>query len=102
MKFLVLFAAASLGLLQYTGAAPKKAPAAESKPKPPLAETKALLEEMESLRAAGKYQEALPLAEHILKSCEASYGPDHNETAGALLDVASLKSSLGKADQASP
>jgi tetratricopeptide (TPR) repeat protein len=51
--------------------------------------------QLEQLRNAGKFQEAVPIAEEILKYCEKNYGPDHPETADSLSDLAYLYGGMG-------
>src|SRR6266481_2502529 len=58
--------------------------------------------QLEQLRSAGKFQEAVPIAEEVLKYCEKNYGPDHPETADSLNDLAFLYSSMGEYAKALP
>jgi hypothetical protein len=53
-----------------------------------------LVQKIEELRSAGKFQEAVPIAEQVLKYCEKNYGPEHPETADSLNDLAFLYSSM--------
>src|SRR5439155_452266 len=58
--------------------------------------------QIEELRSAGKFQEAVPIAEQVLKYCEKNYGPEHSETADSLNDLAFLYSSMGEQAKALP
>src|SRR5207253_2611737 len=58
--------------------------------------------QLEQLRSAGKFQEAVPIAEEVLKYCEKNYGPDHPETADSLSDLAYLYGGLGDYAKALP
>src|SRR5262245_64436870 len=44
------------------------------------ADVREKVHQIEELRNAGKFQEAVPIAEEVLKYCEKNYGPDHAET----------------------
>ena len=48
------------------------------------------IHQIEELRSAGKFQEAVPIAEEVLKYCEKNYGPDDPETADSLNDLTFL------------
>src|SRR5207244_2485384 len=60
------------------------------------------IHQLDGLRSAGKFQEAVPIAEEVLKYCEKNYGPDHPETADSLNDLASLYSGMGEYAKAVP
>ena len=51
---------------------------------------------------AGRYSEAIPLAEHALAIREAQLGPDHPATASSLNDLAGLYDSMGRYGEAEP
>ena len=46
-------------------------------------EVRDIVQQIDQLRDAGKFQEAVPIAEKVLKYCEKNDGPDHPETATA-------------------
>jgi tetratricopeptide (TPR) repeat protein len=54
------------------------------------------------LRLAGKYDEALPPAQHALEIREQVLGPDHREVAAALHGLASIYASKGEFAKAEP
>src|SRR4029453_6693758 len=58
--------------------------------------------QLEQLRSAGKFQEAVPIAQEVLKYCEKNYGPDHPETADSLSDLAYLYGGMGERAKALP
>ena len=60
------------------------------------------IHQLEELRSAGKFQQAVPIAEEVLKYCEKNYGPDHPETADSLNDLASLYAGMGEYAKALP
>ena len=55
-----------------------------------------MVNQINQLREAGKYRDAVPIAEQVLKYCEKNYGPDHPETADSLSDLASLYGHMGE------
>ena len=61
-----------------------------------------MVRQIDQLQDAGKFQEAVPIAEKVLKYCEKNDGPDHPETAGSLNDLASLYSGMGNYSKAIP
>ena len=60
------------------------------------------IHQLEELRNAGKFQQAVPIAEEVLKYCEKNDGPDHPETADSLNDLAFLYNSMGDQAKALP
>ncbi|MBR1126186.1 tetratricopeptide repeat protein [Bradyrhizobium lablabi] len=54
------------------------------------------------LSKAGKYSEAIPLAEKLLADMEKTYGPAHRDVAGALNNLGQLYSSTGRDAEAEP
>src|ERR1043166_6897624 len=65
-------------------------------------EVRDMIHQIDQLRAAGKFQEAVPIAETVLKYCEKNDGPDHPETAASLNDLALLYDGLGNYSKAIP
>src|SRR5262245_7754634 len=61
-----------------------------------------MIRQIDQLRDAGKFQEAVPIAEKVLKYCEKNDGPDHPETADSLNDLASLYAGMGDYLKAAP
>lgn len=61
-----------------------------------------MVQKIDELSSAGKFQEAIPIAEQVLKYCEKNYGPEHSETADSLNDLAFLYSSMGDYAKALP
>jgi tetratricopeptide (TPR) repeat protein len=61
-----------------------------------------MIHQIDQLRDAGKFQEAVPIAEKVLKYCERNDGPDHPETADSLNDLASLYAGMGNYAKAVP
>jgi MYXO-CTERM domain-containing protein len=55
-----------------------------------------------ALYQAGKYDEAVPLAEHVLAIREKALGPEHLEVATALNDLAALCAAKGQYGRAEP
>jgi TonB family protein len=95
----------SVLLLLLVAAAPSAAQtgaAAQGQPQtsPALQEAARLTAEVVRLHAAGKYAEALPLAERALELREKGLGETHPQVGGALLNLASVERNLGKADDA--
>jgi tetratricopeptide (TPR) repeat protein len=62
----------------------------------------ALNREVERLYAAGKYSEAIPLAEHALVLTEKALGPDHQTIAASLNNLAGQYDSQGAYAKAEP
>jgi tetratricopeptide (TPR) repeat protein len=62
----------------------------------------ALRRQIEELRRAAKFPEAIPLAEKALTLSEASSGPEHPDTAKSLNDLGSLYASTGDFAKAQP
>src|SRR4030095_7189829 len=65
-------------------------------------EVRDMVQQIDQLRDAGKFQEAVPIAEKVLKYCEKHDGPDHPETADSLNDLASLYAGMGNYAKAVP
>lgn len=65
-----------------------------------LQEAARLTAEVVKLHAAGKYAEALPLAERALDLREKELGETHPQVGGALMNLASVERNLGKTDDA--
>ena len=59
-------------------------------------------EQARDLARAGKFQEALPLAQRAVAFCEKNYGPDSPKTAGALELLGSIHMGLLQRRQAIP
>ena len=55
-----------------------------------------MVRQIDQLRDAGKFQEAVPIAEKVMKYCEKNDGPDHPETATVLNNLAVLLESTGR------
>src|SRR5215207_4510925 len=69
---------------------------AQSATSPALEEAVRLNEEVVKLYAAGKYAEALPLAERVVELREKELGRTHTLVAGALLNLAAIEQKLDK------
>jgi CHAT domain-containing protein len=65
-------------------------------------ETAALSARITELSRAGKYLEALPLAQGQLQTLEQKYGPVHRDVAGALNNLAEIYGHQGKDGEAEP
>jgi CHAT domain-containing protein len=65
-------------------------------------EVAALSAKIAELSRAGKYSEALPLAQGQLESLEKKYGPFNSDVAGALNNLALLYGDLGRDTEAEP
>src|SRR2546430_8456262 len=61
-----------------------------------------MVQKIEELSSAGKFREAVPIAEQVLKYCEKNYGPEHSETADSLNDLAFLYNSMNDQAKALP
>lgn len=58
--------------------------------------------EIAELSRAGKYSEAIPLAQRLLADMEKAHGPDHRDVAAALNNLALLYGSQGRDAEAEP
>ena len=58
--------------------------------------------EIAELSRAGKYSDAVPLAQQLLADMEKTYGPVHRDVAGALNNLAQLYGSQGRDAEAEP
>ena len=67
-----------------------------------LAEAQREMDEVKSLRQAGKYAEALLLAEHSLQLREKVLGPNHPDVATSLNNLAVLYADKGEYERAEP
>jgi tetratricopeptide (TPR) repeat protein len=65
-------------------------------------EVAALSAKIAELSRAGKYSEAVPLAQSQLESLEKKYGPFNSDVAGALNNLAQLYGDLGRDTEAEP
>src|SRR5260221_10369687 len=65
-------------------------------------ETAALSARITELSRAGKYSEALPLAQAQLQTLEKKYGPAHRDVAGALNNLAEIFGHQGNDVEAEP
>src|SRR5438132_12258623 len=65
-------------------------------------ETAALSAKINELSRAGKYAEALPLAQGQLQTLEKKYGPAHRDVAGALNNLAEIYGRQGNDSEAEP
>ena len=65
-------------------------------------DTAALSAKINELSRAGKYAEAIPLAQGQLDSLEKKYGPNHRDVAGALNNLAQIYGSQGRDADAEP
>jgi CHAT domain-containing protein/tetratricopeptide (TPR) repeat protein len=65
-------------------------------------DTAALSAKINELSRAGKYSEAIPLAQGQLDSLEKKYGPNHRDVAGALNNLAQIYGSQGRDAEAEP
>src|SRR5215467_8131528 len=86
-----------LGVLLMAGAMSPGSARAESD-----AELKALNQRAIELHRAGKYREAIPLAERYAEAMKARHGPDHPEYAIALNNLAAFLEDAGRASEAEP
>ena len=68
----------------------------------PLEEAKALNQQAVELYQAGRYQEALPLAQRALEINEKALGPEHPDTAASLNNLAGLYEAMGAYEKALP
>ncbi|MFA4902508.1 MAG: tetratricopeptide repeat protein [Desulfobaccales bacterium] len=68
----------------------------------PLEEAYALNQQVVEFYQAGRYQEALPLAQRSLKIWEKALGPEHPDTATCLNNLAMLFDDMGAYEQALP
>jgi len=66
------------------------------------AELKALNQRVIELHRAGKYREAIPLAERYAKAVKARHGPDHPDVANALSNLAQLLQDTNRLAEAEP
>jgi Tetratricopeptide repeat len=62
----------------------------------------ALSAKIAGLSRAGKYAEAIPLAQGQLESLEKKYGPFNGDVAGALNNLALLYADVGRDGEAEP
>ena len=69
---------------------------------PSLAQTAAPSAKINELSRAGKYSEALPLAQGQLQTLEKKYGPAHRDVAAALNNLAELYGHQGNDAEAEP
>jgi CHAT domain-containing protein/tetratricopeptide (TPR) repeat protein len=99
-RFLALGLA--VGLLACGGTKPLRAAEGPSGPETPLAEAKRLEERVRTLYQQGKYAEAVPLAQQVLKIREEGLGAEHADTAASLNDLAQLYCSLEDYAKAEP
>ena len=58
--------------------------------------------EIAGLSRAGKYSQAVPLAQRLLADMERAHGPDHRDVAAALNNLAQLYGSEGRDAEAEP
>ena len=58
--------------------------------------------QISELSRAGKYSEAVPLAQRLLADMEQAHGPDHRDVAASLNNLALLYGSLGRDADAEP
>src|SRR5204862_392601 len=65
-------------------------------------EVRDMVQQIDQLRDAGEFQEAVPIAQKVLKYCGKHDGPDHPETGDSLNDLASLSEGMGKYAKAIP
>src|SRR2546422_10812580 len=65
-------------------------------------DTARLNHEVQSLYDAGRYNEAMPLADHTLRIREKTLGPDHPDVAASLNNLALLYRTKGQYAQAEP
>ncbi len=65
-------------------------------------DVEALTAQVLRLYQDGRWQEALPLAEQVLRTREAAFGPDHPDTAQSLNNLAELHRCLGDFSRAEP
>jgi len=68
----------------------------------PLEEARVLNQQVVKLYQAGRYQDALPLAQRALEIREKALGPEHPDTAGSLNNLALLYQDMGAYDKALP
>ena len=67
-----------------------------------LKEAKELFDRSTKLYEAGKYSDALPLAQQVLTIKERLLGPDHTDVGQSLLDLATLFEGMGRYSEAVP
>src|SRR3989442_1701904 len=65
-------------------------------------ETSALSQQLDNLYKAGKFREAIPLAQQVLAYNERVFGPENPNTATSLNDLAELYRSTGQYAKAEP
>jgi TonB family protein len=98
---LLILAAAATAARAQTAQAPKTDGArAQAETSPAQAEAARLNDEVVKLYAAGKYAEALPLAERAVELREKELGRARTLVAGALLNLAAVERSLNKLEEA--
>jgi tetratricopeptide (TPR) repeat protein len=61
-----------------------------------------LFKQVETLYQAGSYQQAVPIAQQLLKACEESFGPENPNTAASLNNRATLYKTTGDYAKAEP
>jgi tetratricopeptide (TPR) repeat protein/CHAT domain-containing protein len=61
-----------------------------------------LARKIDELREAGRYKEAIPLAEDALAACEKQFGQEHPATAATLNNLAELCHTMGDYERAKP
>ena len=59
-----------------------------------------LFKQVETLYQAGSYQQAVPIAQQLLKACEESFGPENPNTAASLNNLAALYRKMPPTDKA--
>ena len=91
---------ASGALAQTTAAGQTGGAPAKSETSPALEEAARLTEEVIKLYAAGKYEEALPLAERVVELREKELGRTHTLVAGALVNLAAVELNLNRFEEA--
>ena len=67
-----------------------------------LAKLSSLNKQVTELYQAGKFNEAIPIAQESLELSEKALGPDHPDTAAALNNLAALYDSMGDYAKAEP
>src|SRR6266498_3505863 len=73
-----------------------------SAPGQETSDVREMVQKIEELRSAGKFREAIPIAEQVSKYCEKNYGPDHPETAISLNNLAEAYRESGDYAKAEP
>jgi TonB family protein len=106
---LAQFAPYAPGAVRGQTAAPNPARATQTATTTPVAGQADALEEAKSLSVkvvqlyqAGKFDEALPLAEQVVKLREEAVGQEHQSVAEALKNLGAIYSAKGKGDKARP